>query len=136
MAPMSLDTLHARLEQVPSVRLAVLFGSEAQGTARRSSDIDLGLILDERGPDVASLVVDLERALARTVHVVLLDEAPPLLRSEIGRYGKVLVERRPYEWADFRAHAMIDWWDWAPTAAMIERSVAARLREETGHGAA
>jgi hypothetical protein len=47
----------------------------------------------------------------------------------------VLLERRPYAWADFRAKAMIDWWDWQPTAAMMARTVARRLREESGRGA-
>jgi len=134
MAAMAvLETLRSALDSMPSVGLAVVFGSEARGTAGPSSDIDVGVLLD-RDADPDRLAVTLERLLHRTVHLVLLDAAPPLLRSEISRSGKVLVERRPYAWADFRARAMIDWWDWAPTARMMQRTVAERLREEARRG--
>jgi predicted nucleotidyltransferase len=127
------DTLRGALHAMPSVRLAVVFGSEARGTAGPSSDVDLGVVL-EGNADPGQLGVELERLLHRTVHVVLLDQSPPLLRSEISRAGKVLVERTPHAWADFRARAMIDWWDWEPTARMVQRTVAERLREEAGRG--
>jgi hypothetical protein len=44
--------------------------------------------------------------------------------------------RDPHGWADFRARAMIDWWDWAPTARMMHAVMSARLREEARHGPA
>jgi hypothetical protein len=76
-----------------------------------------------------------QRAAARRpIDLVRLDTAPPLLRFEIARTGRVLVEREEHGWADFRAHAMIDWWDWAPTARMMHATMAARLREETRRG--
>jgi uncharacterized protein len=130
-----IETLRAALEGMPAVQLAVVFGSHSRGTARQRSDIDLGLIVEKDSIDIQVLGVTLERLLGRTLHVVLLDEAPPLLRFEIGRDGTLLLERRPYAWADFRARSMIDWWDWAPTAAMVQRTVAARLREEARDGA-
>jgi hypothetical protein len=80
------------------------------------------------------LRVALERADGRTIDLVCLDLAPPLLRFEIARGGVVLVERDPHGWAEFRAHAMIDWWDWAPTARLMHRMMAARLRAEAEHG--
>ena len=64
------------------------------------------------------------------MHVIYLDEAPPLLRFEIARDGVVLVERRPGFWTDFKAKAMVDWWDWAPTARKIQRAAIQRLRGE------
>ncbi len=129
-----IDSLKAVLEPMPMVRLAVLFGSAAAGTARRGSDLDVGVLLDpgaEPGPTIA---VALERATGSPVDLVWLDTAPPLLRFEIARTGRVLVERVPYAWADFRAHAMIDWWDWAPTARMMHKTMAARLRAEAPRG--
>jgi hypothetical protein len=67
---------------------------------------------------------------------VLLNEAPPLLRFEIARDGQLLLERDPYAWSDFRAHAMIDWWDWAPTARLAQETMMTRLREEAHRGPA
>jgi hypothetical protein len=64
------------------------------------------------------------------VDVVNLREAPPLLRFEIARDGVPLIESSPHAWADFRARAMVDWWDWAPTARAMYRAAAARLRSQ------
>lgn len=76
----------------------------------------------------------LGRAAAHPVDVVYLDEAPPLLRFEIARDGILLVESRPYQWADFKARAMLDWWDWAPTARKLWAASLNRLRHEVGVG--
>ncbi len=79
-----------------------------------------------------------QAALAHTatadVDLVVLDEAPPLLRFEIARDGLVLVERSAYAWADFRRCAMLDWWDWAPTARLTHRAAGHRLRERVRLG--
>ena len=130
----AVDNLTRLLKDLPNVRLAVLFGSTTSDTTGPDSDIDIGVSL-ERGADTSpSLRVALERASGRPVDLVWLDEAPPLLRFEIARSGRVLVEREPHTWATFRAHAMIDWWDWAPTARMMHQTMTARLREEADRG--
>lgn len=87
----------------------------------------------ERGR-LPALRVALERGAGRPVDIVRLDQAPPLLRFEIARHGVVLVARDAWTWAEFRAHAMIDWWDWAPTARMMHKVMAARLEEEAERG--
>jgi len=33
-------------------------------------------------------------------------------------------------WADFRARAMLDWWDWAPVARAIEKGIIANRGEQ------
>ena len=128
------DTLRSALEQMPAVRLAVLFGSAATRTERPASDLDVGVSLEHGAQRSPSVAVALERAAGRPVDLIWLDEAPPLLRFEIARHGVLLVERVPQGWSDFRAHAMIDWWDWAPTARMMHRVAAARLKEEARRG--
>ena len=128
-----IENLTRILEQAPRVRLAVLFGSAVKRTRRSDSDVDVGVSL-ERGSDLSPLGVTLERAAGRPVDLVWLDTAPPLLRFEIACSGLVLVQRDPHGWAEFRAHAMIDWWDWAPTARMMHQAMASRLREEASHG--
>ena len=40
----------------------------------------------------------------------------------------VLLE--PGLWTHFKARAMVDWWDWAPTARKIHRAAMQRLRGE------
>lgn len=130
------EAIRQALEAVPEVRLAVLFGSTARGTARRGSDLDIGVSLADcpADPYGNALAVSLERLTGRTVDLILLDSAPPLLRFEISRDGLLLVEREAHAWSTFRAHAMIDWWDWAPTARMVHRIAVERLREKVAHG--
>ena len=132
----SCERLRRVLEETPGVRLAVLFGSAVKGALKPDSDIDIGVLLEPGTEPSPTLGVALDRAAGRSVDLVWLDAAPPLLRFEIARDGLVLAARDPHGWAEFRARAMIDWWDWSPTARMMHAVMSARLREEAGHGPA
>jgi len=122
------------LESWPGVRLAVLFGSAARGESGLDSDLDVGVLFEAGGESTAGLGVALERATGSRLDLIALDAAPPLLRFEIARDGRVLVERAPHAWADFRARAMTDWWDWAPTARLLHAAAASRLRAALADG--
>ncbi|HSF18734.1 MAG TPA: nucleotidyltransferase domain-containing protein [Vicinamibacteria bacterium] len=127
--------LREALEGLPNVELAVLFGSRARANARSVSDVDLGVRLSDGSIEQRRMVeLVLGRAVGCRVDVVDLDQSPPLLRFEIAREGKVLVERHAHAWADFRARAMLDWWDWAPIARRIHAAAVARLRDRTARG--
>ncbi len=132
-----LEKLREALQAFPAVRLAAAFGSVARGSEHARSDVDLALLLE---PDTRELrqkiEADLGRAAGREVDLVFLDTAPPLLRFEIASDGVLLLARDRDDWVDFRAHAMIDWWDWAPTARLISEAAIRRLREKAGppHG--
>ena len=116
------------LEATPGVRLAVLFGSAARGTAADRSDLDIGVSFEGGVHPGPVLEVELSRVSRRRVDLIVLDEAPPLLRFEIARDGRLLVERAPHAWVDFKARAMIDWWDWAPLARMLHAAALKRVR--------
>ena len=121
----------------PEVKLVVLFGSTARGQSRPKSDVDLGILLEPYSADLRFRVeAELGRAAARELDVILLDDAPPLLRFEIAREGILLFQREDHLWTGFKARAMVDWWDWAPTHRMIAAGVAKRLREQVSHGKA
>ncbi len=76
----------------------------------------------------------LGRAARRAIDLVQLAEAPPLLRFAIASDGQLLQE--PGAWTEFKARAMVDWWDFAPTARMIHAAAIRRLREEGDDGQA
>lgn len=133
--PPLVEDLRTALAEFPDIKLAVLFGSTARGQETACSDLDLGVLLDPY--DVKRLwPIDLaaNKVAKRTVDLIDLHTAPPLLRFEITRDGVVVVERDDYAWVDFKAKAMIDWWDWQPTARMIHRITAEKLREEIADG--
>ncbi len=122
------------LQSWSGVRLAVLFGSAARGKAAPGSDLDVGILFDPGQESAAALEVALARATGRRVDVVRLEAAPPLLRFEVARDGRVLLERTPHAWVDFRARAMTDWWDWAPTARFLHAAAVERLRAAVADG--
>lgn len=117
------------------VRLLVLFGSTARGKAEPRSDVDLGVLLDPYSAALRFKVdAELGRAAGREVDTVLLDDAPPLLRFEITKDGVLLFEREEGLWTHFKAKAMVDWWDWAPTFRMMSDASIRRLREKIADG--
>lgn len=132
-----LERLRRCAASIPEVRLAVLFGSTARGQATRRSDVDIGVSIEPDTPAVRRRVaVELDRAAGRSVDVVFLEEAPPLLRFEISKDGVLLFQNEDHLWTDFKARAMVDWWDWRPIAKRIEEAAIRRLREKVEHGQA
>jgi predicted nucleotidyltransferase len=126
-----LETLGKALAAQPAVQLAVLFGSAARGRQGPRSDVDLALRLEPNNTETRRDAVDAaRRVVRREIDAVDLDSAPPLLRFQIARHGIVLVEREPKAWARFKMRAMIDWWDWAPTARKIHATYLRRLRAQ------
>ncbi|MEQ1898149.1 MAG: nucleotidyltransferase domain-containing protein [Vicinamibacterales bacterium] len=121
--------LRSALEAVPELQLAVMFGSAARGALTRESDLDIGIlgVSPARLPDLG---VRLARIAGRDADLVALETAPPLLRFEIARDGVLLLERDPGQWADVRARAMVDWWEWAPTAHRLASAAMARLEQK------
>ena len=96
--------LRDALRTEPNVRLAVLFGSQAVGTATARSDVDLLVALaDPSASRVAELAGRLERRVGRTVQLVRLvdaERAPALMADALER-GRVLVDREG-SWQELR----------------------------------
>lgn len=132
-----LESLRQRAASLPEVRLAVLFGSTARGEARSQSDVDLGVSV---APDTAAVrrraEAEMSRATGRPLHIVFLEEAPPLLRFEIAKDGVLLLQRQDDLWRSFKERAIKDWWDWAPSHRILTAAAVRRLREKVGHGQA
>ena len=130
-----IDRLASALSDIPGIRLAVLFGSMARGTTTPGSDVDVGILFAADSTDARRLAgAALGRAVMRDLDVVSLEEASPHLRFEIARDGRPLFQADPHVWSEFRARAMLDWWDWAPTARKIHTAAAQRLRSQIVHG--
>jgi predicted nucleotidyltransferase len=84
-------------EQV-AVMAAYVFGSVAQGTATKASDIDVAVLLDQKESSAFSLlsfITRLEESLGCNVDVVVLNNASELLKYEVRRSGKVVFDRSP-----------------------------------------
>jgi predicted nucleotidyltransferase len=100
------DLIVTALRSGPPLRLAMLFGSTAKGTERIDSDIDIGIVPED--PELSlteelMLQTDLSRVSGRQVDLVRLDRASTLLRWQVVRYGRALVEAKPFATARFTA---------------------------------
>jgi predicted nucleotidyltransferase len=113
----ALDLIVAALRGGPPVRLAILFGSAARGTQRNDSDIDIGIVPED--PELPlneelTLQTELSRVSGRQVDLVRLDRASTLLRWQVVRYGRALVEAEPFAAARFTADTVAEYLDFAP----------------------
>jgi uncharacterized protein len=113
----ALDLIVAALRGGPPVRLAILFGSTARGTQRSDSDIDIGIVPED--PELPlneelTLQTELSRVSGRQVDLVRLDRASTLLRWQVVRHGRALVEAEPFAAARFTADTVAEYLDFAP----------------------
>lgn len=105
------DRIRGVLAAGPPLRLAILFGSCAQGLVHPDSDVDIGIIpRDPELPLAAELDLQarLEHACGRQVDLVRLDRASTLLRWEAGRHAVLLVADPPHEFPRFVASAALE----------------------------
>ena len=107
-----------RAEPVPGVAALLVFGSRARGQEREDSDLDVA-VLPEVGDDPKArreLQTRLAVALADLspegrVDVILLDEAPDLLRQRVFETGRLLICRDAEALRDLRVRTMREYGD-------------------------
>lgn len=89
------------------VELVLLFGSQARGTARPPSDVDVGVLFAGGVDADFGRREDVRRALGADdeVDIAILNEAAPLLLREVAIDGQVLYEARPGAVEEFRLRA-------------------------------
>ncbi len=132
-------TLQDALTSRPEVLEAYLFGSQAHGTARTDSDVDVAVYVDPAalegpigwGGYDAELGADLIGALGRNdVDVVVLNRAPPLLYYLVLRDGTRLVTRDAMATTTREAQALSRYFDYIPQLAKIDAAFRHREKVE------
>lgn len=90
-------SLRKYFETRPDVASAWLFGSVARGTAHRTSDVDVAVLLSQDPPRTleglaSDLAADLARVLGRSVDLVVVNRASSDLVHNVLRDGRLLAE--------------------------------------------
>ena len=119
-APTLLTKLRDALSKGPPLRLAVLFGSQATGSARPGSDFDIAILpldLELSLGDELALATSLSAVTGSEVDLVRLDKDDPLLHREIALHGICLLEEAPGTFSSYRANAVSRWIDFEETIA-------------------
>lgn len=115
----------------------MLFGSQASGQAGPLSDVDLAVWLD---PDLSreqrsALRTELSLAAVEAlgtdeVDVVVLNQAPPLLRHRAMKGGLRLFERDPRARVRLETAALLDYFDTAPLRETLAAGRRRRIEED------
>jgi len=142
MIEMSLhDRLGKALAEVSGVRLGFLFGSRALGRARKDSDFDIAVLVDEPlaseepGKTIRALAARLGREVSsERLDLVLLNGAPALLRHRVLRDGIVLFQRAPEERVRFAIQTIRDYQDGYIRREEFTKRRIARLKGKTIDG--
>jgi hypothetical protein len=128
------------LAALPEVQLAYLFGSHAHGRAGAESDIDLGIqVTREAAMHAHATLARIFDRLGRAapsdrLDLVLLNDAPSLLRHRILTNGKLLFAREPEARLRFATRAIRDYQDMQFRREFFYRERLKRLKEGSGHG--
>lgn len=141
--------LRERLAARGDVAFAYLFGSEAKGTARSDSDVDLAVhfggdgergISDEDAGSVdrkragLDLEGDLEADLGRRVQIVVLENAPPGLTHNALSAGRLVFCRDDAARSRFFVDHCRRYFDQEPARRIFDRYRLRRVEEGTFGG--
>ena len=124
------EAIAERLDRRFGLDALWLFGSEARGSAGRSSDVDLACLFRRR-PSVLDLIEAreaLEALLGRGVDLVDLERASPILVMQVLRNGRLLADSSPGRRHRFTATAPSRYEDLRLVRREAELALLARVR--------
>ena len=120
-------------ESIPGIAALSVFGSRANGTSRPDSDLDVAILpadgVSRRRLQVSVAVALADLAPEGRVDVVLLDEAPELLRHQILATGRLVLCRDGRAWRDLRVQTMREHGDREWVRDLLRRAQQRRLEK-------
>jgi len=121
------------LEQFPAVQAAFLFGSHAEGRARDSSDLDIGLVGDKDTlqRQRLALLTEFARAGVDRVDLVILDGADPALQFEAVAPNRLLYARPEFDKGSYFSRTLREYFDFEPYLRIQRKAMKERLTDGT-----
>jgi predicted nucleotidyltransferase len=111
------EALSRFFEGEHEVLVAYLFGSSARGFSSLESDVDIAVLLATAAGGLLDaylrLVDGLSQVLGDRLDLVILNAAPPLLKYQVIKHGKVVFCRDERARVAFEARAMSEYLDLA-----------------------
>ncbi len=110
------------LEKDENIIFALIFGSAALGKIRKDSDIDVAIYLKKpiSGYEQLSLMQKLGELVGRDVDVVVLNNAPPLLKHQVLLNKKKLFVRDFSIYSNFREKVMDEYQEFLDITGWIK----------------
>ncbi len=117
-----------------SIEALILFGSQAQNTASKLSDYDIGVLIQPGKKYSHKHVYDAMYDLLSEkinqlvdIDIVFLRDAPLELQHHVAKYGIPLYEQTVYSFARFRESVMLTYADFAPLRKIFQAATFARI---------
>jgi predicted nucleotidyltransferase len=106
------------------VLVAYLFGSYAKGNQTTKSDIDIAVLLSEAPKKMLEyylhLVNEVSQVLGNNVDLIILNTAPPLLKHQTIKHGKLIYCRNEKARIEFEARAQDEYLDFSRAIARYD----------------
>lgn len=140
LTPKQLADLLSLLQAYPELLGAYLFGSQANGTASRLSDVDIGLVLrpnliqKERHQILGKIFSDVSRLLKTDfIDLVDLQQAPVLLRYKAVMEGTCLFANDRTDMNRFTMDTVKLFEDFRPHLEVQQRFILNKIRSYVAH---
>jgi len=115
-----------------------LFGSSAKKRKTKESDIDIAVLIDESGSGKKYLERFRKAYYEASpgfslgpVDIVILNTAPPFLKYQVLKTGRVLIDRKRKLRVGFTEKAITEYLDYKPIQDICLKAVARRCREKS-----
>ena len=132
MDPVLIEKIAHFFEDRPEVVAAYLFGSYARGHAGPSSDVDVGVLIDQgkipKDEDVTmTYTVGLGRRLRKDFHIVIMNHAGEGILAQIFKHGKCIFERDSEMFARFKTSMYSRIADFGYHRELMEKALVSRI---------
>jgi len=98
--------------------MIILFGSQARGDFKKTSDIDLAFLMEEEYLknknvlDVRSeLVPFFSSEIKKDCDIIFINQAPPLLKYQIVKYGRKIYLDKDFDYSSFFSLTLKEYFD-------------------------
>jgi len=112
--------LKTYFQEDSNVQFALMFGSYVKGGRKRGSDIDVAVYFESppEGLDLLGYINNLSNILGKEVHLVVLNNASPLLRHQVLKYGIRLIKKDEVLYTRFREKTITDYEEYKNVSGM------------------
>ncbi len=99
------------LEKDSNILFAIVFGSAVEGKLTKESDIDVAIYVKNplSAHELLSLIDKLSTLVGREIHLIVLNEASPLLRHQVMKNRKELFIKDFLTYSKFREKTIDDY---------------------------
>ena len=117
-----------------NVGIVYIFGSTAQGIAKRGSDIDIGIVFTDSGVNCRSLKVyeELYKLFSniyrnKETDIVFLQDAHISLQLDVVKHGRVAYQISPEFRANYEEKIILQYCDFEPILRDFDKAILERI---------